>query len=346
VRQGNSRTTPPRRWVGNLVVLVAVIALLYLAMPSQGMQFASPATSDEVTIVEANLAGRDLMTADREDPVVLNEDPGTPFSMVVRNNTDKPVEVWFTRFEGTALAIEFLHYDLKLDLTIPPNATRTVNTEVDFLDISNSATGYLDGALQIYDVEKDAVAQQEFVADVQGKATSQVGLVAIELLLLAVVCVVEIVVRIFRNSLPRNRFMRGLMFAFTGGVVMVAIVLGLAALRIALLPNSTWIPLVIFAAIIGFVLGYIAPGPIAAHDEEAERVTLDLVAAEQVARVSGQHTGPQDVPAYSSGDHGVVSLESHPSGDHAVPHHDSGSISLPSHDSGSHNIGATNTDDA
>ena len=140
------------------------------------------------------------------------------------------------------------------------------------------------------------------------------GLVTIELALLAVACLVEIIVRAFRNSLPGNRFVRGLVFGFTGAVIAVAIVLATAALRIALMPAHTWVPLLLFATVIGFALGYLSPGPTSGRAEE-DRATLDLVAAEAVARASGQHTAnvaDGDV-AYSSGDHSAVQLVSPPS---------------------------------
>ena len=114
------------------------------------------------------------------------------------------------------------------------------------------------------------------------------------------------------------------MFAFTGAVVMLAITLGLSVLRIALLPTRTWVPLVLFSTLVGFVLGYLAPGPSESHAEEEARATLDLTAEEIVARASGQHEpGDADTAvAYASGDHGVMNI----SGDHTsrdfTPSHD------------------------
>jgi hypothetical protein len=340
------------RWFGNLLLLLGALAMLYVALPSSGMSIASPATTDEVTIVDAQLAGRDLSTADEDDPLKITEEPNTPFSMKLKNNTDRPVEVWFTRFVGRSLAMAFLHYDLRMPLTIPPGGTRSVNTTVDFLDVSSSADGYLDAALRVYDVDKRAVSEQKFVADVQGKTTSQTGLVALELLVLAAICIIEIIVRIFRNSLPRNRFLRGLMFAFTGAVIMLSITLGLSVMRIALLPARTWVPLVLFSTLVGFVLGYLAPGPAPSNADEESRATLDLTAEEIVARASGQHdVGDGEAEgAFASGDHAAVSLASHDSGSHdsgAFGHHDSGSHgSLGHHDSGSHDLGTTGSRDA
>src|SRR5262249_7650783 len=120
----------------------------------------------------------------------------------------------------------------------------------------------------------------------------------------------------------------------------------------ALLPNHTWIPLVVFATVIGFVLGYLSPGPSYAHEEETSRMTLDLVAEEAVARASGAHTGQNDPVGtdtggtYASGDHSAVRLPSPPSRDDLSPqHHDSGAhgTPIPHHDSGSHEVDPSGT---
>jgi hypothetical protein len=332
-------------------LLVGALAMVYMAMPSSGMSIASPATSDELTIEDATLNGRALATADEDNPLEITEEANTPFSMTLRNNTDRPIDVWFTRFEGRSLAMAFLHYDMRLPITVPAGGSRSIKTTVDFLDVSSSADGYLDASLLVYDTDKRAISEQKFVADVQGKATSQTGLVALELLVLAAICVIEIIVRIFRNSLPRNRFLRGLMFAFTGGVIMLAITLGLSVLRIALLPTGTWLPLVLFSTLVGFVLGYLAPGPTTTRAEEEQRATLDLTAEEIVARASGQHEAGdgEEAVGFSSGDHAAVNISGqHNSGQHnsrdLTPHHDSGSHALQHHDSGSHDIGTAGRD--
>lgn len=314
--------------------------MLYVALPMQNVSVASPKVTDEMTILSARLDGRNMATTSTKHPMPISERPDTPFAMRVRNNTDHPIRVWFVRFEGRSLAMAFLHYDLKLDSTVPAHSTRSIVTTVDFLSVANAATGYLDSALRVYDRNEHAVGQQKFTADVDGNVTSQVGLVSIELAVLALVCLIEIIVRVFRNSLPRNRFLRGLMFAFTGLIGAVAIVLGTAALRIALMPATTWVPLVVFATIIAFALGYLSPGPIGGYREEDENVTLDLVAEEAVARASGQHTqgvGPPTNPEYASGDHSVVRTSSPPSRDDLTPpsQHNSGGYRA-GHQSGSH----------
>jgi hypothetical protein len=321
------------RALAKLLLVAFLLVLVWLGLPSRNVSFALGRTTDEVTILDARLAGRDLKGADTKHPLVLRSDANTPFSMKLRNNTDQPVHVEFARFEGRSLAIAFLHYDLGIKTVVPAKHTTTINTNVNFYSLDRAATGYLQAALRVYNQDTHAIGQEKFVVDVKGKPVSQVGLVTIELALLAVACLVEIIVRAFRNSLPGNRFVRGLVFGFTGAVIAVAIVLATAALRIALMPAHTWVPLLVFATVIGFALGYLSPGPTSGRAEE-DRAMLDLVAAEAVARASGQHTGanaPEGDVAYSSGDHSAVSLVSPPSRDDLAPpaHHDSGR-----HDSG------------
>jgi hypothetical protein len=129
------------------------------------------------------------------------------------------------------------------------------------------------------------------------------------------------------------------LFALAGLSGAVAIIVALSMMRIVLLEATTWVPAVLLSAAIGFVLGYLSPGPIepSAH-EEAEDMVLDLVAAEAVARASGQ-TGritTGEVMTHASGDHTAAVAAQHDSGQFAAPgQHDSGQFAAPGqHDSG------------
>jgi hypothetical protein len=149
------------------------------------------------------------------------------------------------------------------------------------------------------------------------------------------------VIGLARRRLPGNRFMRGVFFALTATAIVITIVVGAAMSRDALFGPSTWEPAVLIAAIIGFVLGYISPGHIdrAARDDD-EDTDIDLVAAEAVARASGEFqrtTG--GMPSHASGDHsGAVAPGPHLSGEHAAPGpHLSGEHAAPEqHSSGGH----------
>ena len=61
-------------------------------------------------------------------------------------------------------------------------------------------------------------------------------------------------------------------------------------MRIALLKTTVWAPAVLLSAAAGFVLGYLFTqrAPPHAHEETEVRV-VDLVAAEAVARTSGEY---------------------------------------------------------
>ena len=230
------------RALANLVFVAFLLVLVWMGLPSRNVSFAFSKTSQEVTILDARLANRNIKGADAKHPLVLKSDADTPFSMRLQNNTDQPIDVEFARFEGRSLAIAFLHYDLALKTRVPAHDTKSIDATVNFYSLDRAATGYLQASLRVYNHETHAIGQERFVVDVKGKTASQVGLVTIELALLAVACLVEIIVRAFRNSLPGNRFVRGLVFGFTGAVIAVAIVLATAALRIALMPAHTWVP--------------------------------------------------------------------------------------------------------
>jgi hypothetical protein len=100
-------------------------------------------------------------------------------------------------------------------------------------------------------------------------------------------------------------------------------VIGIAMLRIALPGPTTWVPAVVLSTVVGFVLGYLSPGPLDQHAKDsADEEVIDLVAAEAVARASGAHerrTTGGSVAPNESGAHDPA----HESGSHA-PAHESG----------------------
>jgi hypothetical protein len=132
------------------------------------------------------------------------------------------------------------------------------------------------------------------------------------------------------------------LFAITFGSAAVAIVIGIAMLRIGLLRPTTWVPAVLLSTAAGFVLGYVSPGPLDRHAKDtADEEVIDLVAAEAVARASGAqdrrttggsvapHESGGHVPAHESGQfsaHESGQFEAHESGQFTPQQHDSGPV--------------------
>ncbi len=304
---------------------------------------AATVASSRLHITAATIGDRSLLSGTRSNPIVINPKVRQQLSMTVRNDGTSTVAIRYLRLTGSLLNVHFVRYQASANVDVAPEATKTISVPGDFFDVDGVATGYMNATMQVVDQQRSILASQAFVADVQGKVASSVGLLLLEAFVFAIVGLGEIVIGLARRRLPWNRFMRAIFFALTAVSVVITIVVGAAMSRDALFGSSTWIPAVLIAALIGFVLGYLSPGQIdrSARDDD-EDADIDLVAAEAVARASGEFkrtTG--SVPSHASGEHsGAISLVegSQQSGEFApLRQHTSGEFEPPEqHTSGGH----------
>jgi hypothetical protein len=326
--------------------------------PGQAPSAQSDSTDDgPLTIVRARLNNRDLSSGTNDDPIPLDNSPDVPFLVEVRNNTDRPIDVRWVRFELETLSISWAHYDLRTHTTVDAGDTTTIAEPLDFFDINITGKGYIDSTMGVYDFEREELAAQDFALYIEGDTTSTISVFVILMLGLTIICIIEILVGITRRTLPANRFLRAVMFAFTGAVAAVTIVVGAAVLDIVLMTPTTYVRVIAIFTIVAGVLGYLSPGPVERTPEELhEEKLIDLTAEEALARASGQvpatvgaavaaqqlshQSGPQSV-SHESGPQSVSHESgpqqvSHESGGHAPPV-DHASQELPAqHDSGEH----------
>ena len=277
-----------------LVVLVVV----WMAV------LATPALAEGVEIT-GEIAGSDIEASDSTNPIELEPTQEIPIDITIRNTSDRPEEVRFVRLEGQALGLTFLSYDLGVRTTLAPGEQTTVTTPLDFFDLEDQATGYLGASMRVYDAERRELGSTEFVIDVRGKATSTLGLFAFLVLGIAVFSVTVLVINTVRRRLPSNRFVRAAQFALAGGAIGLTLALGVSILRIAFADVEAWVPLVVIPTAVGFLLGYIAPGPLSESIEDVrERERLDAAAEDAVVRASGSHAAVStgESPAVGSDD--------------------------------------------
>jgi hypothetical protein len=272
--------------------------------------------------IDARIAGRDVTTADSDDPIVLDPRTQIPVTLTIRNVGELSEQIRHVRLEGKALGLTFLTYDLGLRATLSPGESTTLDTALDFFDLESQATGYLGTALRIYDPDGHLIAEENFVVDVKGNATSTLGLFALIVFGLAIFSSAVLVVNTVRRRLPANRFVRGLQFAVAGSAIGVTLSLGVSILRIAFADVEAWAPLVFLPSVVAFAVGYVAPGPLSrsvreVREEEALQGAARKVAAARAsgatdAVISGafrQRSGPHQ--AQRSGPHAA-----HRSGPH------------------------------
>lgn len=269
-----------RRALAVVAVLVAVVALP--PVPAH-------AAISNVEI-EARLAGRDVATADSSDPIRIEPREEVPIEITIRNTGDQAERIRYVRLEGKALGLTFLTYDLGVRTTLRPGEETTVETALDFFDLDSQATGYLGTSLRVYDGDRRLLGEQTFVVDVRGKATSTLGLFAVVVVGIAVFSVTVLVLNTLRRRLPANRFVRGMQFAIAGASVGVTLALGVSILRVAFADVEAWVPLVFLPTVVGFVLGYLAPGPLSRSIRDVrEQEALDAAAQRALARATGAH---------------------------------------------------------
>ena len=267
------------RTAGKLVVLVVVWMTL----------LAAPALAEGIEIT-GDIAGSDITESDSTNPIELDPTQEIPISITIRNTSDRNEQVRFVRLEGQALGLTFLSYDLGVRTTLAPGEETTVTTPLDFFDLEDQATGYLGASMRVYDPERRELGSTEFVIDVRGNATSTLGLFAFLVLGIAVFSVTVLVINTVRRRLPANRFVRATQFALAGGAIGLTLALGVSILRIAFADVEAWVPLVVIPTVVGFLLGYIAPGPLSQSlSDVRQQEELDAAAEDAVIRASGSH---------------------------------------------------------
>ncbi len=319
---------------------VKVAALLAccagIAVASTASAGAATASAPTLTVIAAKIGDRSITGSTRDNPVHIDPRQRATLSMTVRNNGPETVHVRYLRLSGAVVGIHFVDYQASANVDIAPGETAGVSAPGDFFDVDGVATGYVNAKMQLVDDQRVTVGAQPFVADVRGKLASSEGFFFFEVLAFAVISLLDIGIGVARRRLPRNRFVSAILFAFAAAGAVVAVVVGAAMVRVALFETTAWVPALFVATAGAFFLGYVSPGRLArTAPESAEDRVLDIVAADAVARATGEHerrtTG--EVAAHASGDHTGVATAI----DLAAPtHHESGEFSPVEHESGSH----------
>jgi hypothetical protein len=294
---------------------------------------ATPAHAAEtmpLRVDDAHVDGRSLVDRDGEVPLPTRGD--VPITITLTNQSGSTIRIRALRISVALLGISFANFQATVDEEVGPGQTLQIARPGDFFDLDKAAIGKVNSRLDVLDEGRQVVARHSFDATVPGRLTSSEGILLFELSAVAAIGLVEILVRIARRTLTANRFLRGVLFAFTAAAAGVSVVIALAAAEVALLETPRWLPAVSLVTAIAFALGYLLP---AAWERDlgdrAEQRVIDLVATEAVERASGEHarrtTGGTAVVGTVAG-----SRTSQQSGEFA-PQHDSGGF-VPHHDSG------------
>lgn len=226
-----------------------------------------PVGADDGIELEAVVDGEALADADFGNPLPLGDELDASVEATVINNGSAPVEIRRIRLEGTAFGVAFLAFDTVLPFTVEAGSSRTIAFELALDELKSQATGLLPATLAVYDVTGQKVAAQDFTVEVDGDATSVMGVFAILTGIITLLAVALNAYLIARRKLPPNRIVRGFRFLVPGLGLGLLITLLLAMGRIIPPYETVWPWSVALPAFGSFMLGYLSPGALDLTDD-------------------------------------------------------------------------------
>ncbi|GGS16933.1 hypothetical protein [Actinokineospora fastidiosa] len=247
------------------VVAVALVGISLMGTPAA----AAPSAPLEVivTVDGGTVTGR-----------TVTLDPARPAELRVTavNPTGQARQVRVIRVSGVALALTFFAYDTAIPFEVPARgeATRTFPLDVRHLD--GQAIGLLPASVELLDDDRAVLGSVDTVTDVRGSLWSVYGVFGIAMALLTALTWASALLALARHRLSPNRFRRALRFLPAGvGTGLVAVVT-LSVLRLVPPEPAVEIPIVLGAAVIAMLLGFLTPHPAPAPADPVDGPTVGL----------------------------------------------------------------------
>lgn len=241
-------------------------------------------SAGEELSLEVELDGQPLSESSRGNPIVLDRGNSVDLEVVVDNAGTEAVTIEHILLEGEVIDMTFLSYDTATQEVVEPGQSRTLTVPVDFFDLGGQANGLLAGQVNVFDAERNSLGAQQATFDVRGGSFSTLTLFNLLLAVGFVGSAIWNFTRMTTRQLPMNRFLRGMRFTYSGIAAGLAISVAFSLLRLWPLNTAAWIAITAIAGVIGFVVGYLAPGPLDDNDDDV----LDLldISEEEVAEIS------------------------------------------------------------
>ena len=115
--------------------------------------------------------------------------------------------------------------------------------------------------MQLLDPDRNVIASEDAVWDVKGSMTSLFGLFAIMLLVVTIILTAFSFRDLATGRLSKNRWWRGVRFAFVGLSIGATVLVWMSVLRLVAPRAVIAYPLLLVLGIAGFVLGSLSPDP-------------------------------------------------------------------------------------
>jgi hypothetical protein len=251
------------RWV-RLALGAAVLAgaALIWSMPSSG-------AADSMTF-HARLDGAPLDLSSSGDPIVLKPDRPSLLTLEMRNRGSDPAVVRHVQIRGTAFGITLMAYDFTINTLVPAGGHQRLTVPVQFVDLGQQNDGLLPATMTLLSADNAELASQDFTVDVQGSPGSLMVIFTMIVAIATGVGIAAVWIAIVRRRLPPSRWRRGLRLGVVGAGVGITLTMALSLLLFMPPKGSVWIPLLLIPTLVGFVLGYLSPGPMAMDEGEEE----------------------------------------------------------------------------
>lgn len=221
---------------------------------------APPAVADSGSLgLQVSIDDRPIADA----TVAIDPANQVKLQVVATNSGTAPVKVRSVRLSGVALALTFFAYDTTAPFEVPARGTATRTFVLDLGDLAGQATGLLPSSVELLDAQRATLGEATTVADVRGSFWSVYGVFGLAMLVLTILAWLAALLALARHRLAANRWRRGLRFLPAGFGTGLVAVITLSVLRLVPPEPAIEIPVVLGAAAIAFLLGYLTPNPVA-----------------------------------------------------------------------------------
>jgi len=238
----------------------------------------------------ATINGRDTKTITSNNPLRLRPEQNPDVKVSAFNGTDHPVNVRSVRIDGKAMDLTFYTFSTEVDLVLAPGQSGEREFTIDLMDLGGQATGLLPSRLSLLDPHRQIIASHSFPADVRGSLRSVYGIFGIAVAGITACLLAAVLVRLVTHRLPANRWTRAVRFAIPGIGIGLSLTFTLSVFRVFSPDPNKWLTLTAAGALIGFVIGYLTPGPPRPDEDEDE---ADFVNASRLAGAGGAGLGPR-----------------------------------------------------
>jgi hypothetical protein len=240
-----------RRTVPGLAALLVVIFVTLCLAPVAS-------AADDVTFV-MKIDGEDVSASSGSNPVSI--DGQVPLEVTITNGGSDPVTVSAVRLVGRSIGATVFSSEIAIGAQLDPGEEQTRTIQLDLRGITDQANGLFEGSVQLLDPDRNVIASEDAVWDVKGSMTSLFGLFAIMLLVVTIILTAFSFRDLATGRLSKNRWWRGVRFAFVGLSIGATILVWMSVLRLVAPRAVIAYPLLLVLGIAGFVLGSLSPDP-------------------------------------------------------------------------------------